>query len=228
MSRAKMLIGLVVLAGMLTAMTASAYAEFQSLPTKGQLTTGKITVLKSGALVNKIGANEFQVKCPISAIKAIWELRTTGKIFERVKGPGQQLTKRGPHLDINVLNWGETLGCETEHIGVKVVVLVEPCIIQIHQKAGELTNIKADVVTECRAKTLGCEIKYPVAEEATSKNFQLGNVNLTNSGENLKALANITGMTTNQTKIGGMCPFVGAGVGEVKEFEVEAEGVNAF
>jgi hypothetical protein len=209
MLKMKLLLGMAVMVSAFAAMATPALAEWESA---SSATSGVIKALKGGALTATFGGVTTTVKCQAGSIGAEWQIRSTGKILEEFKGPGQQLTKRGPHDQIVIKNWGSGKNgsetCVTEAGILKGAAEVAPCTLQIHQKAGELKEIPGDQVTECLVKTLGCEIKIPpVTRETKGENWQLLGTTLENIGANQDDKANIKGIKA--TAGGGSCLIPG-------------------
>lgn len=229
MIKLKILVSVAVAIGALMAVAGPALAEFQSLPTKAQATSGKTLVLKGGEFVARNKANEVvaKVTCPTKGIKANWQIRSTGKALEDEKGPGQVETKRGPHLQYHI-KWEEKAEECTSATGVgNLATTVEPCQLQLHQNAGQFTNVRGDVVTTCIFKVPGiCEIKVPVLNETTGANYQLIGATLTNHGENQIEKVNVTGITQEVTNI-FLCPLESNNKSELLNVELEQIGENA-
>ena len=229
MIKLRFLVGVAVVLGALMTAATPALAEFQSLPTKAQTTSGKSTVPKAGEFVAKNTKGEVagKITCLASHVVAQWSIRSPGQWFEEITGPGQRATKRGPHLQFTI-NWEATKGdCSTEVAGLKLPTTVEPCILQLHQKALEFNNVKGDVITACVIKvpSVGCLITIPTAEETKGENFQLSKIDLSNVGEKQNDKITVTGITqkVNPTKT---CPLESNKSAELTNVEIEAEGEN--
>jgi hypothetical protein len=108
--------------------------------------------------------------------------------------------KRGGHLNLHVQLWKE---CEAAGLAAEV----KECELQQHQTAGQFKEVKGDVLSQggCELKAaFGCVIKFPQANEATGKNFQLGNTELENVTEGQLDKANVTGITAIVTNCIGI------------------------
>jgi hypothetical protein len=231
MLKGKLLLGFAVVIAGYAAMVVPALAEWQSLPSTGSVTTGKIHTVNAGTFAATFNSVPTSVKCATSGVEAEWQIRSTGKILEEFKGPGQQLTKRGPHDQIVIKKWGTgkngNESCVGEALGLKSAAEVAPCTLQIHQNAGVFKELPGDQVTECLIKTLGCEVKIPaVTTEAAGENFQLLGVNIENKGENQFDTANIKGIKA--TASGGSCLVAGSTTtAKLEELKWEQLGMNA-
>jgi hypothetical protein len=231
MSKIKPLLGGLFTIALVAVYATPALAEWQSLPSTGSVTTGKIHPINGGAFNATFVGVSATFKCPASGIEAEWQIRSTGKILEEFKGPGQQLTKRGPHDQIVIKKWGTgkngSESCLAEALGLKAGVEIAPCTLQIHQNVGATKEIAGDQITECLMKGLGCEIKIPpVTVETKGENFQLTGVTLENKGENQFALAGITGVKA--TASGGACLVSGTtNTARLESFEWEQLRMNA-
>ena len=229
MLKLKMLVGFAVVLGALMATAAPALALFQSLPTKAQTTSGKVTIINAGTLTanDTKGASQGTVKCPAAGVTSEWKIRSTGKLTEETKGPNQQPTKRGPHLQFQV-KWENTVnGCVTTALGMEFATDVAECQIQLHQPAGVLLNVPADIVSDCVIKVpnLNCTSTIAAANEATGENFQLTKANLNNKAENVLVKGDVTGLT--QKAVGAGCPLQSDKLAELRGLEFEPIGVNA-
>jgi len=215
--------------GALTATAAPALAIFQSLPTKAQATNGKSTVISSGtfSLSDTKGAEQATFKCPSAGMTVEWKLRSTGKLIEETKGPNQQPTKRGPHLQFQVKWERTTAGCIIATFGMEFPTDVAECQIQLHQQEGVLLNVPADIVSDCVIKIpgLNCTSTIAAANEANGDNFQLSKANLNNKAENVLVKGEITGLT--QKVAGTGCPLQSDKLAALKGLELEPIGVNA-
>jgi hypothetical protein len=151
-----------------------------------------------------------------------WQIRSTGKVSERGSGPGQQLTKEGPHLDLIVSKWNNCTAFTF------INSTVSPCILQLEQpNKGQLTGLTGTVVTECIVTATGnCELK--VAPEAA--NEHLKTITIENVGTTVVANVAVTGVTNTSRSLGGLgCVGVKTGknsVGEEKAGEVVGEKLN--
>src|ERR1700686_4639563 len=113
MSRLKILSVLTGTLAMLALSAAPASAIWES--NNGQA-TGTVHVLKSGEFTYATGAT---VKCPNTAeIKAQWQIQGAGQIKEQ-----QKITTKGPHLQIQVKEWGK---CEADE-DAKLQATVSEC-----------------------------------------------------------------------------------------------------
>jgi hypothetical protein len=186
MTRLKLVFGLAVIVGMFAVSVVPASAWFKSLTagaTSGAASTGTVTFSDEASTID------------CEKVEGAWQVRTTGKLAERVEGPGQQITKEGPHLDVMVSKWK---GCTAYgFIGAEV----KPCVLQMEQpNKGQTTGVTLSVATECTAVATGnCELK--VAPEA---NEHLKTVTLENAGPNLVATFALTGVTSTSTPLGGL------------------------
>jgi len=230
MLKMKLLLGMAIMVSAFAAMATPALAEWESATSA---TSGIVKVAKAGGgvLTAHFGGVETTVKCQGASIGAEWQIRSSGKILEETKGPGQHLTKRGPHDQLVINNWGSgkngSSTCTGEALGLKEPAEVAPCILQLHQKAGELKAIPGDQVTECLVKTLGCEVKIPpVTRETKGENWQLVGVTLENSGANQNDKGNVTGIKA--TAGGGSCLLPGTDTNaSLTELEWEQVGMKA-
>jgi hypothetical protein len=220
------LIGLAVVFGAFLVIVAPALAEFQSLPTKSQLTSGKIIPLSSAVFVfhNPKGEVFGEFACRAEGMSGTWKIRSTGKFLEEIKGPSQRETKRGPHLQLEI-SWEKA---PLECIAGAAAITVEPCVLQLHQIPGEF-SVAGDIVSGCaielRWLLATCKIEVPQGNESTGENFQLRKTDLSNSGSNQREEVNIASITQKVT--GKLCPLETNKTMQVERFEFEAEGVNA-
>jgi hypothetical protein len=185
MSKTRAVFGLVVIIGLFVISAAPASAWMQSLNkgTTGKGSAGQTTFTNEGATI----------RC--EKVEGEWQIRTSGKITERVKGPGQQLTKEGPHEDIVIKTANQCTAFGFAGAELK------PCVYQAEQpeKGGGVATWSQ--VSECVVVAKGnCEVKL-VAEAA---NEHLKTITLENSGTNDKLLAKVTGITTVATSLGGL------------------------
>jgi len=228
MQKLRLGFGLTVMIIALVTMTTSALAEWESAT---NATSGAIKVLQGGSFNATFGGVPISLRCQAKSIGAGWQIRSSGKLFEITKGPGQHLTKRGPHDQLVITNWGSGKNgnstCTAETLGLKEGFEVAPCILQLHQKASELKEIPGDQITECLVKAIGCEIKIPpVTRETKTENWQLLGTTLANIGSNQIAKANIIGIKA--TASGGSCLLPGTTTNaSLTELEWEQVGMKA-
>jgi hypothetical protein len=187
MSKARVCFGLAVIVGMFVVSVAPASAWFKALTAGARSGThhaGVATVTIQGS----------SVTC--EKLEGAWQIRTTGKVGERSTGPGQQLTKEGPHEELIVSKWNKCTA-----FGF-VGATVSPCIIQLEQpNKGQTTGFTLSVVLECKVVATGnCELK--IAPEAA--NEHLKSVSGENSGPNVKDVLAGTGITSTSTSLGGL------------------------
>jgi hypothetical protein len=231
MLKLRRLVGFAVVLGAFLVIVAPALAEFQSLPTKSQLTSGKIIPIVSGVLVfhNAKGEVAGEISCPVSGISGTWKIRNTGKFLEEEKGPGQRATKRGPHLQIEVNPEKAANGCEASAGGLKGTVTIPPCTVQLHQLPGAFVAA-GDVVTACKIEAkisvATCDIEIPAGNESTGENFQLTKTELTNKSNNQLEKINIARSITVKVS-GSLCPLESNKTAQLEGSEFEAEGENA-
>ena len=185
MGKIRALLGLTVMVALLAISAAPAFAEFESTTAtvfKGQSTAGKtlFTYVKGGLTVTCESAGDW------------WSVRKGPKNTEQIE------VRRGEHLNILVeaSEKGEH-GWKKCKASLGNAAKVSACEFQIHQKVGELLNVKGDVITGCTIEALLCTIKVPGTgtNETGTENFQLGKTTLETSGTNLKAKVEVTGIT---------------------------------
>jgi hypothetical protein len=224
--------GLAVMLGAFLVTVAPAVAGFQSLPTKAQLTSGKLRPKTGGELIfhNAKGEVAGEVKCPVAGMSGTWKIRNTGKFLEEIKGPSQRETKRGPHLQLEI-TWEKAANeCAAEAGGLKGTVTLEPCVLQLRQLPGEFTAA-GDVVTTCTIKAkisvATCNIEIPQGNEGTGENIGLTTTSLSNNGNNQIEKVNI-GQSITQKVTGTLCPFESNKTAQLTGWEFEAEGENAI
>jgi hypothetical protein len=186
-SKAKLFLGLAVIVGMLAVSVAPAGAWFKALTagaTSGPFHAGVVTFTNQGATST------------CEKLEGAWQIRTSGKISERGAGPGQQLTKEGPHLDVIISKWNK---CTSFGF---VGATISPCVLQIEQpNKGQTTALTLSVVTACTSVAPGnCELI--IAPEAA--NEHLKTISIENSGVNLKANVSVTGVTSTSRSLGGL------------------------
>jgi hypothetical protein len=224
MFRFKMLLGLAGIIAALAVSAAPAFAEFEA---KGQWKQAvKVTV--SGQFID---AGNAKVKCPANEIEATASVQSKGVINEHEKGGKQVQTKKGPHLNINVLKWGAN--CEAT-IGATVIkpVTVSPCELQAQQKIGQTTAL-GGVVKPCVIKAGPCELtalegKETTPEKNEGKNVGLSEIKLENKGSNLFTIINTKGVEVEVKKTTELCTLTKGTntTGELLGVEGIAEGVT--
>jgi hypothetical protein len=198
---------LAILAGMIAVLAVSAAPASAIFQNRHAGSQGKIRVINPGTFTDGIAT----VKCETEGVTIGYQIQTKGLIKEHNKGEKQVQTKDGPHLLLQI-KWEKqvapTHGCK-DNLGNAATV--PPCELQIVQpfKTGsKAIELKGGVVTECIIKDPGakCEIKVPPANEGTGENFELGNTEAKNNGENVLLKSAITGITANSSGGGTFCP----------------------
>ena len=181
---------------------ASAFFEATNGRTSGPATAGSTTLTQ---------AKGNSISC--SKAVGAWVIRSTGKVFEQTKGPGQQITKQGPHQDISVSKWE---GC---FANAKTPVVVEPCVIQIAQPKGASLGW-GSVVTQCQIIiTLAPGIVCNIHVSPSAANEILNKVNVTKGPEETTvATAAIENLTNTFTSTENGCGLA----------EIDAESTNKF
>jgi hypothetical protein len=126
-----------------------------------------------------------------------WHIESSGKVLEQSKGPGQQLTKEGPHEAYTISKWNECLA----HAGTSnIPITVKPCILQVEQPLkGVNTGGTGSVVEACLIKLVvpatekspevKCEIGIPVLG-----NERLPKVEYATAGANVEAKSEVKGL----------------------------------
>jgi hypothetical protein len=184
MFKIKTLIILVGMAATVALSAAPASAWFSSTQSQG-----KIKVLNSGEFNY---AGQGNVKCPAAEIEAQWHIQKTGPIKLQ-----QEATTEGPHLQIQVKNWGPK--CVAE-IGTSKIaageVKVKECDFQLVQATKGSTTPTGGVVTPCLI-VIGalCEVQIPAGMETSSESGKGINVGLSkglieNKGSNILGKVN--------------------------------------
>src|SRR6202140_340206 len=126
MSRLKTLSVLAGTFAMLAVSAAPASAIWES--NNGQ-TTGTIKVIPTGEYTYSTGG--ASLRCPnVAEVKAQWQIQGAGQIKEQ-----QKITTKGPHLQIQVKEWGK---CEAS-VGSIIPAIVSECDFQLVQQAGSFT-----------------------------------------------------------------------------------------
>jgi hypothetical protein len=197
MFKIKMLTVLVGMAATFALSAAPASAWFSSTQSQG-----KIKVISSGEFNY---AGQGFVKCPPSEIVAQWHIQKSGPIKVQ-----QGATTEGPHLQIQVKNWGPE--CEAVVGTTKVApgeVSVKECDFQLVQVKGSLSPT-GGVVTPCLIKIGAlCEIQVPAGMETSSESGKGINVGLSKAKLENKA-PNIFGTVNAET--GGTGELAGEGI----------------
>jgi hypothetical protein len=172
-------------------------------------TNGTSGLAKSSGASVLTQAKGNTVTC--SKAEGPWKIRSTGKVTEQTKGPGQQPTKQGPHQDLYISKWE---GCFASGAAGTAPATVEPCELQLEQPLKGGTVGTGSVASECRVKVvLGvtskgtlveCEIKV-----APTSNEKLATVNYSKTGASVSEIANITGLTNTIAEKESGCLAVG-------------------
>ena len=180
----------------LSAAPASAWFRSIAKPAQSQ---GTITVISHGVFHY---TNQGIVECPTNEIKAQYHIQTKGQLKNHGQEVGkQEQTTEGPHLAIQVKEWGK---CESEITGQKnrLEAKVKECDFQIVQQKGSF-EATGGIITGCFVK-IGpekeplCEIQVPAGMEKQPGsnegiNVGLKEIKLSNVGKNVLAKANING-----------------------------------
>jgi hypothetical protein len=176
MSRLKVLS---VLAGTIAMLALSATSASATWTSNTGQTTGNITVNSAGEFTYPTG---HKIKCNAAEIKAQWQIQGAGQIKEQQ----QKITTSGPHLQVQVKNWGAN--CIADGM---LKAEVSECDFQLVQQAGSFTATAGVSKRACVIKIEGgaCAIQVPVGMEApqgSGKGINVGlkGVTLTNSGTN--------------------------------------------
>jgi hypothetical protein len=197
MFRIKALAILIGMAATFALSAAPASAWFSSTQTQG-----KVKVISSGEFAY---AGQGFIKCPASEIEAQWHIQKKGPIKLQ-----QEVTTEGPHLQIQVKNWGSNCLAEigTTKVGAGELKIKE-CGVQLVQVKGSLSPT-GGVVTPCLIK-LGslCEVQVPSGMETSSESDKGINVGLSKGKLENKA-SNIFG--TINVESGGAGGLAGEGI----------------
>jgi hypothetical protein len=126
-----------------------------------------------------------------------WHIESSGKVLEQSKGPGQQLTKEGPHEAYTIPKWN---GCFVHAGTIVAPITVKPCILQVEQPLkGVNTGGTMSIAEACLIKVaipsketleLKCEVNVPVLG-----NERLPKVEYATAGANVEAKYEIKGLT---------------------------------
>jgi len=221
-----------ILAGMIAVLAASATPASAWWESNTGQTQGTVRPIRAGEFIIGKGEGEAKVTCLPEEVKAIWYLQTAGQIKEHQKNGKQELTTKGPHLHIQVKEWGK--GCVTK-IGKEVLAsTVSPCEFQIVQ-AKESFIATGGVVTGCLLKIGSlCEVQVPPGMEKAPEsnegiNVGLKEITLENIGKNQLDLVNVKGsIYANSIGKNALCPLPKPiTTGSLVGLEFEAEGVKA-
>ena len=230
MSRLKTLSVLAGTFAMLAVSAAPASAIWES--NNGQ-TTGTIKVIATGEYTYSTGG--ASLRCPnVAEVKAQWQIQGAGQIKEQ-----QKITTKGPHLQIQVKEWGK---CEATIGGTKLPMTVSECDFQLVQQAGVFTATGGVSKRPCVIKAEPCLIQIPVGMEKTQNsgtgiNVGLKSLALSNVGKNQLDKVSVTeggeaqggkGIFAQSTSGNPLCPLAASSAtGSLTGFELEAEGVKA-
>lgn len=221
-----------VLAGMVAVLAVSAAPASAWFYATGQQWKGQVTITNAGVFSYGEGANRAEVKCVASEIKAQWSIQTKGQIKIHEKEEKQLQTKFGPHLHIQVKDWGK--GC-TAKIGAKgeaLAAVVKPCELQGVDPQKGVATATGGVATECVIKGGGCEIHVPAGMEkeagsGTGINVGLKEIEVENKENNLFGKINITGIRAEKQPNTPLCPLLSKSEeASLKGVEGELLGVN--
>jgi len=221
-----------VLAGTLAMLALSAAPSSAIWESNNGQTTGTVKILKTGEFTYAKGAT---VKCPnIAEVKAQWQIQGAGQIKEQ-----QKITTKGPHLQIQVKEWGK---CEATVGTNKLPAKVGECDFQLVQQAGVFKATGGVSKQPCVIKAEPCQIQVPIGMEKTQNsgtgiNVGLKEVVLSNVGKNQLDVANVTsggegqlgeGIFAQSTSGNPLCPLAASsGTGSLTGLEFEAEEVKA-
>jgi len=208
-----MLIGLAIVIGAFAVTGTTAIAEFGITSKTGFAKTGKIEVIKSGEFNFTLGEHSYKTTCIGPGITGLWEIRSTGKLLELSKGPGQQLTKRGANLIVQITDWGES--CKA---------IFKPCSFQFHSESTKLVNIKFAIATECVIKIPNCSIHMLPGEP--TKNFNLSKIQGENTKESLELTTMVSGIAAKIVEETTCDPLGPTETGELVGMQLRAVGVN--
>ncbi|HEV3071427.1 MAG TPA: hypothetical protein VGY76_08390 [Solirubrobacteraceae bacterium] len=220
-----------VLAGLIAVLAVSAAPASAWWESNGTETKGKATVTESGAFVDKAGTVTAEVKCPPNEIEGKWSIQTKGEIKIHLKEEKQLETKFGPHLHLNVTNWGKNCVASIGTTKFKAgEVKISPCELQLVQEKGVFTAT-AGVVTACRIEVAICTIIVPAGMEKQQGsnegiNVGLKEVKLENSGSNQIDKANVTGVRAEK-QANALCPLATVGAASLTGFVFTVEGAKA-
>jgi hypothetical protein len=230
-----------VLAGIIASLAISvtpAYAVFKS---KNGSTQGTGHAILSGSFKY---ASQGTVECEPKTIEAKWQIQTAGQIKEHQINGKQEPTTEGPHLNIQIKNWGT---CKAIISGSTLPANVKPCELQLVQTAKGVLTATGGVVTPCIVKAgeptkPTCEIQIPAgietaAESGVGINVGLKENTLKNTAAGLLGKTNITGGGQGQLAGEGiyaeslaghsLCPLKPVTEeATLSGLEVEAEGVE--
>jgi hypothetical protein len=120
-----------------------------------------------------------------------WHIESSGKVLEQNKGPGQQLTKQGPHLGLTVSKWE---GCSATG---EIPVVVEPCLLQVEQPVKTVNKGTGSVGTACNVKIIALQCEFAILN---AHNEFLKEAAFAASGLNVEVKANLGEVTTSVTK----------------------------
>jgi len=99
MIKLRLLMGLALSIGTFLITATPVLAEFQSLPTKAQTSSGKSTVLKLGEFIgrNSKGEVDERFSCTAAHTTISWTIRSTGKASEDLPVPTKH-SQNGGHI----------------------------------------------------------------------------------------------------------------------------------
>lgn len=192
MTRIKAVVGLAVMVGVLAVSVAPAAAFFESN-------------LKTNSGSGSAGSTTFTAKgIPITCVSAVgtWTI---------VNSKTQVETKQATHQLVKVAAKEEGWKKCTGPLGVGAEV--SAFTFQIKQpNKGQTSGLTAQILSKGTVKAAGCTIEF-----GETGNQELKEVSGTNSGTNLNATANITGIS--YTAAGSSCSLLGITTGAAGEFK---------
>jgi hypothetical protein len=177
-----------VLVGVLFTLAISATPASAIFVSTNGSTQGVGHALKSGEFKY---ANQGTVTCEAKTIEGKWQIQTAGQIKEHQVNGKQEIAKEGPHLNIQIKNWGTC----TAKIGAgeSLPAKVKPCELQLVQSEKGSLSATGGVVTPCLIKVgpekPTCEIQVPAGMEKSPESGVGINVGLkSNVLENIKGV----------------------------------------
>jgi hypothetical protein len=230
-----------ILAGMVAVLAISVTPGSAWWESNSSNTTGKVKVIATGRFVDA----GSKVECPnIAEVEehTSWWLQTKGQIKKHQQNGEQLLTTAGPHLYIQVKNWG---ACKAEISGTTLEAKVSACEFQLVQtQKGSLTATGGSVNT-CVITTEICVLQIPAAmekapgsneginvglkeislENNAAKTNQIDRVNIKSGGTGQLAGEGIMVQRGSGSKT--LCPISSNEEGELLGLEFEALGIKA-
>lgn len=180
MTRAKVLVGLTTLIGAFSVFVVPAFANFESQ--NGSSNQGKGELTKAKLDLSKNGKGEL-ITCETHE-----EPSNVGWTVEDEQGKAQ---KKGPNLQIKVINWGK---CQTKAFGFKETeVKMSGCSMETKQK-GKQAKVPISFTSRCEIRFILCTVTIE-----PSNNLGLEELELQSNGkahENTGVGLNISSITT--------------------------------